>query len=195
MPFQKLLLEANHGEFALESKKEKNKSFIQDKTYKKSTREKPGKTPGTPRETPGTPGNFETAIPALPILGVQAIHVCFSFLGSVRLVCAVLAFHGGMSTPTPGDVQDYFKEVIEELTAGNGKPPTAKQLAAVTALTVKEAGEALDYVVVKPPAKRQRKKAAEPAVPAVPAVPATPDEARVSAVDVGDATPHYPPVP
>ena len=96
------------------------------------------------------------------------------------------------------DVQSYFKEVIDEMTAEHGKPPTAKQLASVSGLTVKEAEDVLSTLVVKePPAKRRRHKqpadpepsAEEPAPPSVKEpVPATP-EVIPSSEDLG--TPHY----
>ena len=95
-------------------------------------------------------------------------------------------------------MQSYFKEVIDEMTAERGKPPTAKQLASVSGLTVKEAEDVLSTLVVKePPAKRRRHKqpadpepsAEEPAPPSVKEpVPATP-EVIPSSEDLG--TPHY----
>ena len=50
----------------------KERAYSKTKRTEKTTREKPGKTPGAPRETPGAPGNFEKAIHALPILNLQA---------------------------------------------------------------------------------------------------------------------------
>eukprot|EP00434_Breviolum_minutum_P045561 symbB.v1.2.040882.t1/scaffold7260.1/size22244/1 len=69
----------------------------------------------------------------------------------------------GMSA---ADVQAYFKEVIDEMTAEHGKPPTAKQLASVTGLAVNEAADVLATLVPKEPPVKKRKRRQQPEDPA-----------------------------
>lgn len=69
----------------------------------------------------------------------------------------------GMSV---ADVQAYFKEVIDEMTAEHGKPPTAKQLASVTGLAVNEAADVLATLVPKEQPVKKRKRRQQPEDPA-----------------------------
>lgn len=103
----------------------------------------------------------------MPILKVQASSSLTCLFQAFRLLRHVASVFPpcvrGMSV---ADVQAYFKEVIDEMTAEHGKPPTAKQLASVTGLAVNEAADVLATLVPKEPPVKKRKRRQQPEDPA-----------------------------
>ena len=103
----------------------------------------------------------------MPILKVQASSSLTCLFQAFRLLRHVASvFPPCVRGMSAADVQAYFKEVIDEMTAEHGKPPTAKQLASVTGLAVNEAADVLATLVPKEPPVKKRKRRQQPEDPA-----------------------------
>ena len=103
----------------------------------------------------------------MPILKVQASSSLTCLFQAFRLLRHVASvFPPCVRGMSAADVQAYFKEVIDEMTAEHGKPPTAKQLASVTGLAVNEAADVLATLVPKEQPVKKRKRRQQPEDPA-----------------------------
>ena len=127
---------------------------------KKTTREQPGKTPGTPREPPGTPR--EQKIDFCKLVGSRCL-ASFGFedlqIEQICLFCAMAA---------PAELGSLFREIVQEWQGEHGKAPSPKEFAEVTGLTVGEAKDVLAEIAEEMPAppKKPRRAASKVKRPA-----------------------------